>query len=225
LKDLRRIKMKNDEEKKNLQDTILDMKVSFTEVYLILVSIIQGTVFGFLFVKFYDHYNDFTPLKIIILLTTFLLIIMIWNQYMIGSTALRFKPQLFPDSIIIFTLGFTETLVIYHIFTELYLWCFSMAVVTFMSWLTTVNALNNAQRYKINEPIFQKLGYWPKLFQIVLFITVILYVILGYVSYQYATTETIQYVIASIFLIFTLMYLAGGFKYWEIIMSKPNINK
>jgi hypothetical protein len=214
--------MKNSKEESDLQYSISAMTISFTEVYIILVSIIQATVFGYLIVKFFENYYDFTPLKILIFITTFLLIIMVWNQYMIGATALRFKPQLFPDSILIFALGFTETLVIYHIFSDLYLWCYSMGLVTFISLLTTVNGFHNAKQFSSNDIIFEKLGKWPKLIQIFLFVTSILYVILGYISYQIVKIQAIQYIIASLFLILTLFYLGGGFKYWTIIMSKPN---
>jgi hypothetical protein len=138
---------------------------------------------------------------------------------MVGSTALRFKPQLFPDSIIIFVLGFSETLIIYHIFSDLYLWCYSMAIVTFVEMLSMVNGIKNARQLPENDIIFQQLGYWPKLYQILFSCTSLLYIILGYISYQFANILTIEYFIASVFLIFTILFLAGTFNYWRIIVK------
>jgi len=161
--------MEKDKEVGSIHERLVHIPISFRDVYIILVSIIQATVFGYLIVKFDEHYTDFTHLTILLFTTTFLVIIVVWNQYMTGFTALRFKPQLFLDSILIFALGFTETLAIHHIFSELYLWCYSMAAATFMSWLALVNGLHNARQHLANDRIFQRLGYWPRVIQILFF--------------------------------------------------------
>jgi hypothetical protein len=209
--------MEKDKEVGSIHDRIVNIPISFTEVYIILVSIIQATVFGYLIVKFDEHYTDFTHLTILLFIATFLLIIVVWNQYMTGSTALRFKPQLFPDSLLIFALGFTETLAIHHIFSELYLWCYSMAAATFVSGLALLNGLRNARQHPANDIIFQRLGYWPRVIQILFFATAILYVLLGYASYHSAENG-----IAYLFLILTLIYLIGSFKYWATIVHGPH---
>ena len=102
------------------KDVIIDrLKKSYPSVYLTLVSIIQATVFGYFVISFVDHLNDLTLLNILLSISTFLLIALIWNEYVIGSTSFIGIPKL-QDAFLPFFVGFLQTISIPYIFSKLY---------------------------------------------------------------------------------------------------------
>lgn len=206
----------NDEARAN---RLVDMEKSYATIYVTLISIIQATVFGLLIATFYEHYNDFTPLKILIFVTTFLIIVIIWNQYILASTAFRYIPRLFPDSILPFLLGFCETLVIHYIFSPLYLWCYSVAVVMIIGWFALVNGYQNARQHSANEVLLQQLHPWPRLSQILVLGLAVIFLVLGFVSYQYPN-QLIHYIIAFFLLATMVLQVVMGARYWELILSR-----
>lgn len=203
----------------SMQDRLVHIEKSYETIYVTLISIIQATVFGYLIATFNEHHSDFTHLRIVLFVTTFLMIVIVWNQYVMASTAFKYIPRLFPDSVLPFALGFTEIVVIGQIFADLHLWCYSVALVMVTGWLALVNGYRNARHHPTNVVIFQRLGHWPKLSQILVLVISMLFALLGLVSYQYASNQPIQHIVACFFLVSMVVQLVTGAKYWELIIG------
>jgi hypothetical protein len=210
--------LENEKDERKDHDELIRLEKSYATIYVTLISIIQATVFGYLIAIFYEHYNDLKPLDILIFATTFLIIVIIWNQYILASTAFRYIPRLFPDSILPFLLGFIETLVINQIFSQLYLWCYSVALMMFIGWLAVFNGYQNAHQHPANKVLFQRLGSLPRISQVITLLLVIIFLILGLISQRYTSNQLVQYIVACFFLLTMIIQMAMGAKYWELIL-------
>lgn len=67
--------------------------------YLSLMSIVQGVAFGFLALQVYQNFRNYGLVAWILTITTFLLIILTWNEYIIGITIFKWVPNLIDASI------------------------------------------------------------------------------------------------------------------------------
>jgi hypothetical protein len=91
-------------------ELISRIEASFRDVYLTLISIIQGVTFGFLAASaFADPLPNANQwIAYIICLTT---IIVVWQEYMVGATAFIWTPTVL-DAVVPFGIGIVEFLLI-----------------------------------------------------------------------------------------------------------------
>jgi hypothetical protein len=80
---------------------------SFREVYLILVSIVQGVALGFLALTVTSGYADYGLVEWVRTINGFLVVVFVWQEYMIASMAFAWVPTLL-DSLLPFALGVAE---------------------------------------------------------------------------------------------------------------------
>lgn len=85
---------------------IKQLEESFREMYLTLVSIIQGVTFGFLADRLFTTPHPTTE-QWLAYAVCFLMMVVVWMEYMVGSTAFTWIPTLL-DSIVPFGLGMAE---------------------------------------------------------------------------------------------------------------------
>lgn len=78
----------------------------FREMYLTLISIIQGVAFGFLAERTFSAHGTTAEQKIAFAIC-FMMIVTVWHEYMVGSTIFTWTPTLL-DSVIPFAIGMTE---------------------------------------------------------------------------------------------------------------------
>jgi hypothetical protein len=78
----------------------------FREMYLTLISIIQGVAFGFLAERMFNAHGATAEQKIAFAIC-FMMIVTVWHEYMVGSTIFTWTPTLL-DSVIPFAIGMTE---------------------------------------------------------------------------------------------------------------------
>jgi hypothetical protein len=97
---------------KHAEEKILSrIEGSFREVYLTLVSIIQGVALGYLAQTMGDAYQQYSANQWARVVAAFLIIIVIWQEYMVGATVFAWVPTML-DSIGPFLLGVGEFLAI-----------------------------------------------------------------------------------------------------------------
>jgi len=83
------------------------LESSFRDVYLQLLSIIQGVAFGFLATITLSRRSSLNAVEWWALLASLVLVLTVWQDYMVGSTAFAWIPTLL-DTIIPFGLGVAE---------------------------------------------------------------------------------------------------------------------
>lgn len=88
-------------------ELISRLESSFRDVYLQLLTIIQGFAFGFLATTTLAAANSLTLPKWLTLTTCLLIILVIWQDYMVGATAFAWIPTLL-DTIIPYGLGLAQ---------------------------------------------------------------------------------------------------------------------
>lgn len=195
------------------------VKRTYSSGYLTLVSIIQAIIFGYFIVTIGENFTDITPLRALISLSTFLVIIIVWNECMIGSTTLRYIPRL-TDSSLPFLIGLTEFLIIYHIFSVLHLWFYSIAASTFVGFFSYLNIFSSAMKDPANRSIFQSLGNWPTMTEMFCYISTIIFIFFGVISYIYSLRMNVHYLFVCITISMQVVFFYRGIKYWELTIGK-----
>lgn len=87
------------------------IEAAFRDVYLTLVSIIQGVALGFLVQQVGDGYHDIDLDRAGRIVTIFAAIVIIWQEYAVGSTMYAWIPGTI-DAVVPFLLGAAEGLMI-----------------------------------------------------------------------------------------------------------------
>lgn len=85
---------------------LVDLRESFAPSYLTLISIIEGVLLALLFEQLADRHGalQLGDPGVLVLFNNFLLIVLVWNEYRMGSSMFRWVPYLL-DAIIPFALG------------------------------------------------------------------------------------------------------------------------
>lgn len=122
--------------------------------YLTLLSIVQGVALGFLANKLPSSLaiNSVT----ILFSTTFLIIVLTWNEYFMGVATLRWIPALF-DSLIPFMFCMSEIFLINHL-SEPKKWFIGMSIFGFIALSAFLNMYFRAGKHHINKDMLIKLG-------------------------------------------------------------------
>jgi hypothetical protein len=115
------------------------IELAFRDVYLTLISIIQGVTFGFLATS---AFGGSTPNRNqwIAYAICFIAIIIVWQEYMVGATAFTWTPTVL-DSIVPFGIGILEFLLIASVrqgvgaFLAAFAAYFGAGVVAYGNWL------------------------------------------------------------------------------------------
>lgn len=214
------------------------IKTQFSTVYLTLISIIQACVLQYLIFTIDEHWLGIDLIKILVIITTFLMIISTWNEYVMGSIVFRWIPSL-KDAFIPFILGISEWVVIRNIFLSIYLWFYSLALFCFIGWLAFSNMFKNASRHQENASIISSLGRLPFITEVFALSSGAFFAFLGVISYKFTsglkmhfitipslTTQYIwipglivQYITVSFSLIMYVMFLYRGVLYWNRILG------
>lgn len=182
--------------------------------YTALLSIVQGAVFAVLTSQCHKIWSadgftlnsEFTFLSF----ATFLLIVIVWNEYMMGVAVFNWIPNIF-DSFLPFIIGIAEIAMIYSL-TNFVNWSISMSVFSFLAIFGFINMVYKAQMHDINYPILNKIGkikYLPLLALPISFI----------VFYGFSKYPNLSYELSIISSILIAMYLIYSVYYWNLIQK------
>jgi hypothetical protein len=216
--------MKRQKLTRDTKETIERVKRTYSSGYLTLLSVIQAIIFGYFILTLGENFADITTLNALISLSTFLVIIIVWNEYMIGSTTLRYIPKL-TNSSLPFLMGLAEFLIIYHIFSVLHLWFYSLAASTFVGFFSYLNVFSIAMKDPENDCIFQRLGNWPTMTEMFCYVSTIIFIIFGVISYVYSIRIYVHYLLVCITISMQVAFFYRGIKYWELTINKPQSRK
>lgn len=127
----------------------------FREMYLTLISIIQGVAFGFLAERTFSAQISTAGQRIAFTIC-FMMIVTVWAEYMIGSTVFVWTPTLL-DSVIPFAIGMTEFQLIAAARSGAYSFLFRLAIFLAVGTAAYLNWLVHARRGKTNRAMYATL--------------------------------------------------------------------
>lgn len=144
------------------EELIHRLESSFRDIYLQLLSVIQGVAFGFLAATSLSNRERLGIAQWLALLVCFFGILVIWQEYMIGATAFAWIPTVL-DTIIPFSLGLGEFFVIAFATGSTRTFLLVLAI----AWLSGVVAQGNywfhARRgFEINRSSYPPLGNYVR---------------------------------------------------------------
>src|SRR5215467_2421392 len=139
--------------KTTLEDTESDdiaerLKSQFAPAYLTLASIVQGVALSTLVVRVESSYPGFNAVAWLLSITTFLVILDIWHEYLMLVLAYVWLPTLL-DSIVPFAFVATELFLAHFVYGNVRGWLLAYAgcvLVGIAAWF-----LRNAQGRKLDE--------------------------------------------------------------------------
>src|SRR5262245_43286659 len=119
------------------------LEFSFSTVYLTLTSIIQGATFSYLAAVVLGNYRSYGLTEWILTATTFAVIVIAWNEYMMGAITLVWIPSL-TDSLIPFLMGGAQMLMVRSIGPDPAQWYLWAAIFSLVALGAFVNMYYNA---------------------------------------------------------------------------------
>lgn len=127
----------------------------FREMYLTLTSIIQGVAFGFLAERTFNGQNPTVEQRIAFTIC-FMMIVTVWQEYMVGSTVFVWTPTLL-DSVIPFAIGMTEFQLIAAARMGVYSFLVRLAIFLTVGTAAYLNWLVHARHGRANKAMYATL--------------------------------------------------------------------
>jgi hypothetical protein len=139
------------------------MKDSFTSMYQTILSIIQGVALADLATLVVAKYSQFTIVHWLMVLTTFFLIIVIFNVYSIQSAIWDWIPDIRDESIP-FIFGAIELFLNHMISLSMSLWFLGLAGISALGLLGTIHLVSRAREESENVELLWLLKNHHSLF-------------------------------------------------------------
>ena len=92
--------------------------------------------------------------------------------------------------------------------------------IMFASWLSYINTYRSARKLLENKTVFEKLGKWPEITQMIVLILTIIYALFGLVLFYINKNYIIEYVVAGFSIFIMILYLFKASIYWKLIIEK-----
>jgi hypothetical protein len=133
---------------------------SFRDIYLTLISIIQGVALGFLAQSIASHIHDLTADRVGRMVTVFLVIVVVWQEYMVGAVMFAWIPGTV-DSLVPFLLGLCEGVMVATIDDTIAVFLLSYAFTTAVSLAAGANYWFQArQGHTLTSRMSQRVLPW-----------------------------------------------------------------
>jgi len=219
--------------KTTLQDAESDniaqrIKSQFAPAYLTLASIIQGVALSTLVVRVESSYPGFNAVAWLLTITTFLVILDIWHEYLMLVLAYVWLPTLL-DSIVRFAFVAAELFLAHFVYGNLRAWLLAYAacyLVGIAAWL-----LRNAQVRKLAEEdriVHKRLASSDR-FRGVLVILLAVLSLLSWALYDLLRLGQVQLIVASFAFLAGLIFIGSSIPYWnrflDFALDRPEANQ
>ena len=139
------------------------MKDSFTSMYHTILSIIQGVALADLATLVAAKYSQFTIVHWLMVLTTFFMLIVVFNVYSIQSAVWDWIPDIRDESIP-FVFGAIELFLIHMISLSMSLWFLGLAGISTLGSIGTLHMVWRAHEESENEELLEFLKVHHLLF-------------------------------------------------------------
>jgi hypothetical protein len=199
-----------------VNDVIERIKSQFSSVYLTLISVIQASVLSYLMVCADGLLARLTARSAVLLVTTFLVIVSSWNEYVMGSTTFRWVPTVI-DSFLPFLLGASEFLMVRALGRSSSAWYLWLAAFCLFGYVAFVNQYRSARRLTDNDVLFAALGRWTTVSEGLLILTAALSAGFGILDSRLSASSPARTVLASAALGAMVVYFIRTVLYWRRI--------
>ena len=200
---------------------LTSLYASFTSTYLTLTSILQGVALAYLVVVVDDEMHAFEAAHWILVVTTFLMIVAAWHEYMTAVTVFVWIPRL-RDSLIPFLLGGAELVLIRSLGqqTELEWFFLAMAVTSLVTLVAFLNmyASAAAERDK-NRVLLENTRFYERLSLTFVSCSGVLFLIFSAVEARAPASATLDVVLAATTLALVVAFLARSAIYWHKVID------
>lgn len=197
-----------------MHQVIERIKAQFSSIYLTLVSVIQASVLSYLMVRADGLLDALTARTGLQLVTTFLLVISSWNEYVMGSSTFRWIPNL-ADAYLPFLIGASEFLMVRSLGRAGASWYAWLAMFIALGLLAFLHQYRAARRLPDNDSVMAALGRWPLATELLMAGTLALAVVVGIIDASLPPASVGRAVVAATVLASTLAYTVRTILYWR----------
>jgi hypothetical protein len=195
----------------------------FPTFYITFISIIQATALGYLLVAIKDNFlskwieGAWDPIFAVLIVTSFLVIVEVWYEYMMASPIFRWIPKI-NDAIIVFSLGVTQFILIFSIgLGNVGWWNIAMSLVCVTAFFAFHNMYHGAKRLREkNEVVLDALGRYPVINEMWIAGAAIIFFSVGLVS---SVSKLNSLFIAIFDLGMLIAFVVRGHFYWMKIVK------
>jgi hypothetical protein len=188
---------------------------SHLNVYLTLTSIVQGAVLAYLLSAVSIHRGDIGIVGWVLASATFLLVVVTWNEYVMGVITFRWVPDLI-DSAIPFLFGVSEYLLVNRISDDPTKWVVAFMVFSAVSFLAFQNMYSKARREDgHNDVVLAVLGGFVRVNSFLPAIGVFLSLTYIAIATFVGTCTPLTIATAGIVTLCTLGYTIRTWLYWR----------
>lgn len=199
-----------------MNDVIERIKAQFSTVYLTLISVIQASVLSYLMVCADGLLGSITLRTGLLLVTTFLIVVSCWNEYVMGSTTFRWVPTLV-DSFLPFLIGASEFLMVRSLSRNGAAWYFFLAAFCVFGYLAFFNQYRAARRLPDNDVVFAALGQWTLASEILMLAVAVFSIVVGVIDGGLPLSSPARALLAVATLGATVVYFIRTAFYWRRI--------
>ncbi len=128
---------------------LAELQASHHVAYYQLISIIQGSVFAYLVASIVSDWKSFAVLHWILVGSTALLVVMIWNGYVRAITPIVYPPKLV-DGLIPFLFGIAQCLLVFST-KDPKLWYWGLSALSVVGLLAYLNMEFHSRRDRSNN--------------------------------------------------------------------------
>ena len=135
------------------------LRASFSGSYMTLLSIVQGAALGFWAFTAFDKIESLEGPSVVLAFATLLLLVAVWNEYVMGATAFVWIPDV-RDTLIPFALGASALYLISTLRREPRSWFFAAALVSVVAVVAYLNQYHRAKVDGGNTAVLDAIQRW-----------------------------------------------------------------
>lgn len=198
------------------------IKSQFSSAYLNLISLIEAAILGLLIFRFAEelilakHGTLDTVIIWIQMLTAFLIIVVVWGEYVIGAMVFKWIPGV-ADPFIPFLTGIAQVSGVYYSGSTVSpQWLFSLAAICGFSWWAFVNMYQKSESDEDNKLVLKALGRWRKANYVIMGTLTGIISVTGIIVSLYSS-EWLDITISGLTMVAMIAYLFKCHYYWKNI--------
>jgi hypothetical protein len=197
----------------NMDEVRERVKAQFASVYLTLMSVIQASVLGYLFVQADESLAHLQLRSAILLLLSFVVAGLVWHEYVMGTCTFRWIPRL-PDAFLPLVLGAAQFLMARSIAVRSAAWFFALAAALGAASLAFAYQYAVARRLRENDAVFEALGAWTAVTQLLVAGGAVLALLAGWLDVRMDGASPLPALLVSVV---PLGYVVRSALYWRRI--------
>jgi ABC-type amino acid transport system permease subunit len=196
-----------------MRDLRAQVKSQFPVIYLTLISVIQASVLGYLFVQADLVLPALRPRSAVLLVDTFLTLGVVWNEYVMGTSTFRWIPRL-RDAFLPMLLGACQYFMARSIVLSSPSWFFGLCALCVVGFVAFTNQYRVARLEPENDKVFAALGSGPRVSQFIVLGGAVLAALAGALDLVVEGGRGEGYATACLASLVPVGYIARSVWYW-----------